>query len=161
MACLPDPVSEAQRWLEMNKPLLFMASVFGVLAIDASAQTPPPKGWLPPEQLREELPAKFFGTWCKVKEDAESEQYQRPPRGERCGGGAEIFIGVRMLIGAGDPRRCQIVNATGNMNDWYFTVLNCNGGWVRYLLRSNEPGVLHILPQTDPEAARLWSDDQG
>ena len=141
----------------MNKRLLFTASVFGLLATGAAAQTPPPKGWLPPEQLREELPAKFFGTWCKVKEDEEGEEYQRPPRGERCGG-AEIFIGVRMLIGAGDPRRCRIFHATGNMNDGYFTVLNCNGGWVRYLLMSNEAGVLHILHQTDPEAAPLWND---
>jgi hypothetical protein len=141
----------------MSKPFLLATAVFALLADGASAQAPPPRGWLPPEQSREQLPAKFFGTWCKVQEDEESEKYQRPRRGERCEG-AEIFIGVRMLLGAGDPRRCQIFNATGNMNDRYFTVLNCNGEWVRYLLISNDPGVLHILHQTDPEAAPLWSD---
>ena len=47
---------------------------------------PAPEGWLPQEQSREHLPAKFFGTWCKVKEDEDSEEYQRPPRGQRCVG---------------------------------------------------------------------------
>src|SRR5437879_3579338 len=76
IACRLTQGSEGQRWLEINKWLLFTASLFGLLATGAAAQTPPPKGWLPPERLREELPAKFFGTWCKVKEHEESEEYQ-------------------------------------------------------------------------------------
>ena len=104
----------------------------------AAAQTQPaPEGWLPQEQSREQLPAKFFGTWCRVKEDEESEEYQRPPRGQRCVG-IEIFIGVSMLLGAGDPRRCQIFHAAGNLNEVYHTVLNCNGEWVRYTLISDD-----------------------
>jgi hypothetical protein len=87
----------------------------------AAAQTQPaPEGWLPQEQSREQLPAKSFGTWCRVKEDEESEEY------------------VSMLLGAGDPRRCQIFHAAGNLNEVYHTVLNCNGEWVRYTLISDD-----------------------
>ena len=74
----------------MSKPFLLATAVFALLADGACAQPPPPRGWLPPEQSREQLPAKFFGTWCKVQEDEESEKYQRPRRGERCEG-AEIL----------------------------------------------------------------------
>ena len=48
---------------------LFAVAVLAALTTCAAAQTPPPPGWLPTEGYRrEELPAKFFGTWCKVSE---------------------------------------------------------------------------------------------
>jgi hypothetical protein len=43
-----------------------------------------------------------------------------------------------MLLGAGDPRRCQIFHAAGNPNEVDHTVLNCNGEWVRYTLISDD-----------------------